>query len=155
LSSLILIFLISLVPAVELRGSIPLALALSDIHPLFVFLICVALNLLVIPLTFKVLDLFAPPLIRRSRWIASIFAWFLRRGHGRKWGLVGLAAFVGIPLPVTGAYTGTLMAYLLGMKRGRAALAIAVGVVIAGLIVTLATLGIISFFGIERAPMST
>jgi len=143
-----------MVPVIELRGSIPLALALSNIHPLSVFLICVALNLLVIPLTFKGLDLFAPILIRRSKRIASIFAWFLRRGHGRKWGLVGLAVFVGIPLPVTGAYTGTLMAYLLGMERRLAALAIAVGVIIAGVIVTLATLGIISFFGIERAPTS-
>jgi len=151
LSYLPLIFLVSMVPVIELRGSIPLALVLSDIHPLSVFLICVALNLLVIPLTFKGLDLFAPPLIRRSKRVASIFAWFLRRGHGRKWGLVGLAAFVGIPLPATGAYTGTLIAYLLGMKRGQAALAIAVGVVIAGVIVTLAALGIISFFGIERA----
>ena len=151
MSYLPLIFLVSMVPVIELRGSIPLALVLSDIHPLSVFLICVALNLLVIPLTFKGLDLFAPPLIRRSKRVASIFAWFLRRGHGRKWGLVGLAAFVGIPLPATGAYTGTLIAYLLGMKRGQAALAIAVGVVIAGVIVTLAALGIISFFGIERA----
>lgn len=148
MSYLPLIFLVSLVPAVELRGSIPLALALSDIRPLFVFLICVALNLLVIPLTFKGMDLFAPPLIRRSKRIASIFAWFLRRGYGRKWGLVGLAVFVGIPLPVTGAYTGTLIAYLLGMKRGQAALAIALGVVIAGVIVTLAALGIIWFLGI-------
>jgi len=151
LSYLPLIFLVSMVPVIELRGSIPLALVFSNIHPLSVFLICVALNLLVIPLTFKGLDLFAPPLIRRSKRVASIFAWFLRRGHGRKWGLVGLAAFVGIPLPATGAYTGTLIAYLLGMKRGQAALAIAVGVVIAGVIVTLAALGIISFFGIERA----
>ena len=151
MSYLPLIFLVSMVPVIELRGSIPLALVLSDIHPLSVFLICVALNLLVIPLTFKGLDLFAPPLIRRSKRVASIFAWFLRRGHGRKWGLVGLAAFVGIPLPATGAYTGTLIAYLLGMKREQAAIAIAVGVVIAGVIVTLAALGIISFFGIERA----
>jgi len=148
LSYLPLIFLVSLVPVIELRGSIPLALALSDIHPLSVFLICVALNLLAIPITFIGLDLLAPPLIRRSKRIASIFAWFLRRGHGRKWGMVGLAVFVGIPLPATGAYTGTLIAYLLGMKRGQAALAIAVGVIMAGIIVTLAALGIISFLGI-------
>lgn len=150
-----LIFLVSLVPALELRGSIPLALALSDIHPLLVLLMCVALNLLVIPLTFKGLDLLAPPLTRRSKRIASIFAWFLRRSYGRKWGVVGLAAFVSIPLPVTGAYTGTLMAYLLGMKRGHAALAIAVGIIVAGILVTLAWLGIISLVGLGRGPAST
>lgn len=142
-------------PALELRGSIPLALALSDIHPLLVLLMCVALNLLVIPLTFKGLDLLAPPLTRRSKRIASIFAWFLRRSYGRKWGVVGLAAFVSIPLPVTGAYTGTLMAYLLGMKRGHAALAIAVGIIVAGILVTLAWLGIISLVGLGRGPAST
>jgi uncharacterized membrane protein len=144
-----------MVPAIELRGSIPLVLALSDIHPLFTLLICVGLNILVIPLTFMGLDLFAPPLTRRSKRIASIFSWFRRRGHARRWGLVGLAAFVSIPLPVTGAYTGTLMAYLLGMNRKQAGLAIAVGVIIAGILVTLAWLGIISFFGIERGSTST
>jgi len=143
-----LIFLVSLVPVIELRGSIPWALGLKVAPPLYVFLICVALNLLVIPITFIGLDLLAPPLIRRSKRVASVFAWFLRRGHGRKWGLVGLAAFVAIPLPATGAYTGALIAYLLGMKRGQAALAIALGVVIAGIIVTLAALGIIWFLGI-------
>lgn len=143
-----LVFLISLLPVAELRGSIPLALGLKVAPPLLVFLICVGLNLLVIPITFIGLDLLAPPLIRRSKRMASIFAWFLKRGHGRKWGMVGLALFVGIPLPATGAYTGVLIAYLLGMKRGQAALAIATGVVMAGILATLATLGIISFLGI-------
>ena len=143
-----LVFLISLLPVAELRGSIPLALGLKVAPPLLVFLICVGLNLLVIPITFIGLDLLAPPLIRRSKRMASIFAWFLKRGHGRKWGMVGLALFVGIPLPATGAYTGVLIAYLLGMKREQAALAIATGVVMAGILVTLATLGIISFLGI-------
>ncbi len=138
-----------MVPALELRGSIPLALVIAaDIHPFFVFLTCVALNILVIPFTFKGLDLFAPPLTRKSKRIASIFAWFRKRSYGRKWGLAGLAAFVSIPLPVTGAYTGTLMAYLLGMKRKQAGLAIAIGIIVAGILVTLASLGIISLLGI-------
>ena len=143
-----LVFLISLLPVAELRGSIPLALGLKVAPPLLVFLICVGLNLLVIPITFVGLDLLAPPLIRRSKRIAAIFAWSLRRGYGRKWGMVGLALFVGVPLPATGAYTGVLIAYVLGMKRGQAALAIAAGVVMAGILVTLASLGIISFLGI-------
>lgn len=143
-----LVFLISLVPVAELRGSIPLALGLKVAPPFLVFLICVALNILAIPITFIGLDLLAPPLIRRSKRIASIFAWFLRRGHGRKWGMVGLALFVGVPLPATGAYTGALIAYLLGMKRVQASIAIAAGVVMAGIIVTLAALGIITFLGI-------
>jgi uncharacterized membrane protein len=142
------VFLISLLPVAELRGSIPLALGLKVAPPLLVFLICVGLNLLVIPITFIGLDLLAPPLIRRSKRIAAVFAWSLKRGHDRKWGMVGLALFVGIPLPATGAYTGVLIAYVLGMKRGQAGLAVAAGIVMAGILVTLASLGIISFLGI-------
>jgi len=63
--------------------------------------------------------------------------------------LIGLAAFVGIPLPVTGAYTGTLVAYIAGINRKRAALAIAAGVIIAGVLIwILATLGIIWIHGV-------
>jgi uncharacterized membrane protein len=143
-----LVFLISLVPAAELRFSIPLALGLKVAPTLIVFLICVGLNLLVIPITFIGLDLLAPPLILRSKRIAAIFAWFSKRGHGRKWGVLGLALFVGVPLPATGAYTGVLIAYVLRMKRAQSALAIAAGVIIAGTLVTLASVGVISLLGI-------
>lgn len=128
----------------ELRGSMPLALALTSIHPALIFLICVGLNILVIPLIFGGLELLAPPLIKRSKIIRSIFNWFRRRAYNRKWGLVGLATFVAIPLPGSGAWTGTLIAYLLGMDKDRATLAIAAGVIAAGVMVLLGTLGIIA-----------
>lgn len=143
-----LIFLLSLVPTFESRYTIPLIIALTDIHPAFVLATCVALNILVVPIVFLGLDLFIPPLNRRYGRIRSLLGWFSRRGYGRRWGLLGLAVFVMVPVPITGAYTGTLIAYLLGMKRGRAALAIAAGVIAAGVLVTLVTLGIISLAGL-------
>jgi len=145
---LIAIFLISMVPVFELRGSMPLALALTDINPIIIFLICVSLNILVIPIVFKGLDLLAPPLIKRSKKIRSVFAWFLKRSYNRKWGLVGLAAFVAVPLPVTGAWTGTLIAYLLGMNRKHAFLAIAAGVIAAGIMVLVGVISIITIIRI-------
>lgn len=148
MTDLPMIILLSLVPTFESRYTIPLAISLTDIHPAFVFGACVALNILVAPFVFLGLDMFAPPLIRRYKWVNSLFAWFLRRGYNRKWGSFGLAIFVAIPLPITGAYTGALIAYLLGMNRKRAIIAIAAGVISIGAIVTLATLGIISLVGL-------
>jgi uncharacterized membrane protein len=141
---LIVIFLISMVPVFELRGSIPLALALTDINPIVIFSICVALNVLMIPLVFKGLDWLAPPLIKRSKVIRSIFAWFRRRSYDWKLGLLGLATFVAVPLPGTGAFTGTVIAYMLKMDRKHATLAIAAGVIAAGIMVLFGTLGIMA-----------
>lgn len=144
----ILMFLLSMVPVFELRGSMPLALFFTSIHPAIIFLICVGLNILVIPIIFVGLELLAPPLTERSKIIRSIFDWFRRRSYNRKWGLVGLAAFVAVPLPGTGAWTGALIAYLLGMNRKRAALAIAAGVIAAGIMVLVGVVGIITIIKI-------
>jgi uncharacterized membrane protein len=65
-----------------------------------------------------------------------------------KYGFWGLTLFVAIPLPITGAYTGTILTWLLGMDWKRAFLAIGIGVVIAGIIVLLGTLGVIEVFNI-------
>ncbi|MCS7132091.1 MAG: small multi-drug export protein [Hadesarchaea archaeon] len=131
-------------PAFESRYAIPIALALTRANPAFVFAVCVALNILAVPIVFLGLDLLTP-VLRRYKWVNSIFAWFLDRGRKlRRWGPAWLAIFVMIPIPVTGAYTGALIAYLLNMDRKYATLAIAVGVITAGAIITLATLGILS-----------
>ncbi len=103
-----------------------------------------ALNLIVIPIVFVGLDRLAPPFRRRYRWIDSIFKWFWRRGHGRRWKFPALVTFVAAPIPGTGAYTGTLMAYLLGLNRKPAAVAVALGVILSTTLTTLAALGIIS-----------
>ena len=60
--------------------------------------------------------------------------------HILKYGYLGLTLFVAVPLPVTGAYTGTLAAWLFGMERKKAFLALSLGVVMAGIIVTAAVL---------------
>jgi uncharacterized membrane protein len=136
--NLLLLIGITMIPAIELRGSIPVGLA-RDLHPIPVFLVTVAANCLIIPLAFVVLDL------TYDRWLSK---WWLvrhqvervRRAGARlvdRYELLGLTLFVAVPLPGTGAYSGVLLAWLLGMKRRASMVAIAAGVVIAGIVVTL------------------
>lgn len=145
-------FLISLVPFLELRLSIPLALWYNPgLSPATIFAICVALNIIAIPIAFILLDFVLPPVRRRVKLVERMFKWSVRRAQKhRNLSLVGLTLFVGIPLPVTGAYTGSLIAYIAGLNRKRAALAIATGVVIAGVLIwVLAALGIIFIQGLS------
>jgi uncharacterized membrane protein len=144
-----LVFLWALVPFVELRGSIIFAVA-TGYKPMDAFIISVALNLLAIPISFALLDFIVPPLKRRFATIKRLYAWAVRRVEKhRNLGLVGLAIFVGVPLPGTGAYAGSLLAHIAGMERKSAAIAIAVGVVIAGaLLWLLATLGVFFINGL-------
>ena len=141
---LLIVLLLTLLPTFEARYAIPAALALTDLNLVLLYASCVTLNLIVIPIVFVGLDWLAPPLRQRYRWIDSIFKWFWRRGHGRRWGFPALVAFVAAPIPGTGAYTGTLMAYLLGLDRKPTAVAIALGVILSATLTTLAALGIIS-----------
>lgn len=143
-----LVFLVSIVPFIELRGAIPLAIV-AGYSPEFAFVVCVLMNMLAIPITFILLDFILPPIRRRVKLVERMFKWSVRRAKKhRNLSLLGLALFVGIPLPLTGAYTGSLIAYIAGWDRKRAALAIAAGVVIAGVLIWMAVLGIISIWGI-------
>lgn len=144
-----LVFLWALVPFVELRGSIFFAIA-AGYEPIVAFTISVALNILAIPISFALLDFIVPPLKRRFATIKRLYAWAVRRVEKhRNLSLVGLAIFVGIPLPGTGAYAGSLVAHIAGMERKSAALAIALGVVVAGVLLwLLAVFGILVINGL-------
>lgn len=135
------IVLVTLLPWIELRGSIPLGIALGE-NPLLVFAVATLANMLLVFPVFLLLGIFFPyfenlPVIQPS--LAK-----LRGKVGKyveKYGFFGLMVFVAIPLPGTGAYAGTLGAYLLGMKKRSAIPAIALGVLIAGILVTAASVG--------------
>lgn len=136
----------SVLPITELRASIPFALA-AGLPPLKVYLLAVLGNLLPI---FPLLLLLGPvsEFICRYPIIGKIFDNILNRSRSKgkkisKYGYIGLAFFVAIPLPGTGVWTGSLISWLLGMKIKASALAMSVGVCISGMIVTLATIGII------------
>ncbi len=139
--------LLSVLPISELRGAIPYALA--NKMPLWLaYVFCVGLNSLVGPAVYIFLGT-VHKLLYRIAFYKNFFDRFIERSRKKmkdkveKYGYLGLAVFVAIPLPVTGAYTGTLGAFILGMERKKALLAIALGVVAAGVIVSaVAYLGI-------------
>jgi uncharacterized membrane protein len=146
-------FFIAMLPVSELRGAIPYALWAGKLSWKEAYVIAVLGNFVpVIPLLMF--------LERVALWLRRyplgdrFFTWFFSRAE-RKGGLierfeaVGLTMFVAIPLPVTGAWTGCAAAIVFGVRWKLALPAIALGVMIAGCVVTLASLGIISFWGIS------
>ncbi|WP_124066617.1 small multi-drug export protein [Clostridium sp. E02] len=144
------VFLISMVPLVELRGAIPYSRIIG--LPLFQsYIIAIIGNMLPVPIIYlfarRVLEWGADKPI-----IGSFFTWCLNKGeHGGKKlqakagrGLfIALLLFVGIPLPGTGAWTGTLAASLLDVDFKSSILAVMGGVLLAGVIMALASAGVL------------
>ena len=156
LGKYLLAFLISMVPLIELRGGVPIALGMG--LPYFESLIvCVIGNMLPVPFIYffarKVLAWGAD-----KKYIGKFFRFCLEKGEkggqklrstaGRGGLFVALMLFVGIPIPGTGAWTGTLAASFLNMGIKSTALAVSLGVVIAGLIMALASTGVFSIIGL-------
>ena len=150
------IFALSMLPFTELRGSIPLAITMG-MAPWWAFVVAVAGNLVpVLPILLlltpgqELLTRFFPPLER-------VFQKILRKTRGKgeqvkKYGALGLLLFVAVPLPGTGAWTGALLAWLFGLPVFTAFVSIVLGVVLAGVIVTLVTVGafeIAYYYGFE------
>jgi uncharacterized membrane protein len=141
----------TLLPISELRGGLPFAIA-KGMPDLLAYAYCVFLNILITPIVFVFLQTLHK-LLMHWKGYASLFDRLVERSRAKvkakvdKYGYLGLALFVAVPLPVTGAYTGALGAWVLGMDRKKAFAAIALGVCISGVIVyTAVQLGIRLFF---------
>ena len=138
--------ILSFMPISELRGAIPFAIA-NNIPWYWAFLFAVSLNILVAPACWIFLAtvhklFYGTSPEKGFRWYKSLFDRFVERARKKlsagveKWGWIGIAVFVGIPLPITGAWTGTLGAWILGISKRKTMLAVTVGVIISGIIVT-------------------
>jgi len=158
LKKYIIVFLVSMLPLVELRGAVPIGLSdwLGEpIELLPLYTICILGNLLPVPLIF----FFARKILmwgKDKKYIGKFFTFCIEKGEkGRKKlqekagrGLYfALFLFVGIPLPGTGAWTGTLAASFLDMDFKKSVIAIMLGVVLAGIIMGLAATGIFGAAG--------
>ena len=126
--------LLSLAPFIESRYAIPLSVTKAGFAPLTAYFLCVALNLLAIPAVYGFMNLLFPPLSRRISLLQRLVQYTEEKVRGRKWTFPFLTLFVAVPLPLTGAYTGTLIAYLLRLDWKKSALAIGLGVLAAGFI---------------------
>jgi uncharacterized membrane protein len=146
LSPHVVTFVISMLPIFELRGALPYALTLGKLPLAQAFPIAVLGNMVPIPFIMFLLEP-GTRLVSRvapgKRFVDWLFARTRARSEKvRKYETLGLILFVAIPLPVTGAWTGALAAHLCGLKKGRSLLAITCGVCIAGIVVSLATIGV-------------
>lgn len=147
------IFFISMVPLIELRGAIPVSQALQ-MPIVSSYMVCIIGNMLPVP----IIHLFARKVLEwggsKEIWAFSRFCRFClvkgksagekmqsKVGRGM---FVALLLFVGIPLPGTGAWTGTLAASLLDMKFKETVIAVMLGVLLAGCIMMAGSLGLFS-----------
>lgn len=132
---------LAMLPISELRGAIPYAVA-SGVALWQAALLAIACNALVAPLAFIFLETVHKVLYSWG-FYARTFDRFVARARAKvhegveRWGYLGILLFVAIPLPVTGAWTGTLGAWILGLSRRKTMLAVAGGVVVSGIIVSL------------------
>lgn len=146
LSKNFIVFIVSMIPLLELRGSI---LAAGFMNTSFVptYIAAVIGNILPIPFILLFIEkIFS--WMKKSKHLHSIPVWIEKKAMSKsaqieKYGYWGLFLFVAIPLPGTGAWTGSLLAVLLGLKPRKSFLFILLGVMTAGLIMSLLSFGII------------
>lgn len=134
------VFLTSMIPIVELRGALPLAINLFKIPWQKAFLISFIGNVLPVPFILLFLKPVTDLLCRMSLF-KKFFEWLFSKTRKKsavieKYEELGLLLFVSIPLPGTGAWTGALLAYLMGLDFKKSLFFISIGVFIAGVIVT-------------------
>ena len=149
------VLLISMVPLIELRGAVPIALGM-DLPYIPVLIVCVLGNMIPVPIIYffarKVLVWGAD-----RKYIGRFCCFCLEKGEkagqklvktaGRGGLFIALMLFVGIPLPGTGAWTGTLGASFLNMGIKSTVVSVSLGVIIAGIIMALASTGVFHIIG--------
>ncbi|MCH4153425.1 MAG: small multi-drug export protein [Saccharofermentans sp.] len=155
----LIVFFISMVPIIELRGAVPYGVSM-ELNQYITLAVAVVGNMIPVPFIY----LFARKILvwgANKKYIGKFFTWCLEKGEkgGKKLTekagrgvFVALMIFVGIPLPGTGAWTGTLAASLLDFGFKKSVIAVLLGVLIAGVIMTIGSLlvafGITSIAGL-------
>lgn len=142
----ITIFIISLMPILELRGGL-IAAKLLGLPPIESFIICFIGNILPIPIIVWLIE----PIfkfLRRWNIFDKFIGWCEKKAQSKKQQIenlkyLGLFLFVGIPIPGTGAWMGCLIAALLGMEKKKTAITAICGVILAGIIMLIFSYGIL------------
>ena len=155
LTKYLIIFLVSMVPLIELRGAIFMAVGM-ELDYFTALSVCVIGNMLPVPIIY----FFARKVLLwgcDKKYIGKFFTYCIEKGErggqklkakaGRQGLFIALLLFVGIPLPGTGAWTGTLAASFLNMGIKNTALSVSLGVIMAGIIMGIASTGAFSVLG--------
>jgi len=154
-SNVLVVLALAASPISELRGAIPVAITVFHFPWYYAFLLAVIGNLLPVPFILLFLDAFSK-LLGKIGIFERMLQWFFKHTRRRgkiieRYERIGLTLFVAIPLPITGAWTGSVVAVLFGLRFKHALLSIFIGILIAGIIVTCATLLGWSIFGSWKA----
>jgi uncharacterized membrane protein len=151
MKTILILILITLIPTLELRASIPYGILRADMNWWAVVLVCMVTNIVLGPLVYLFLDK-AMGLLLRFDWVDRVYGRTVARTQRRiresvdRYGEMGVALFIGIPLPGTGSYSGALGAYLLGLGYRKFIIANVIGVLMAGTIVTAVVLSGVGAF---------
>lgn len=142
----LIIFIISLLPILELRGGM-LAATLLGINFKRSFIICILGNIIPIPLVLLFLEKIFN-LLGKWKVTKKLIEWLKKKALSKrkqidKYGYLGLILFVGIPLPGTGAWTGSLLAILLGLNKRKSFICILLGILLAAIIMSIVSYGVI------------
>ena len=148
--------LVSMVPLIELRGGVPIAVGMGLNYPT-ALIVCALANMIPVPIIY----FFARKVLqwgRDKKYIGKFFTYCIEKGEkggkkltakaGRGGLFVALMLFVGIPVPGTGAWTGTLAASFLNMGIKSTTLAVCLGVIIAGIIMGVVSMAGLHVFGL-------
>ncbi|RLI99595.1 MAG: hypothetical protein DRP06_03190 [Candidatus Aenigmatarchaeota archaeon] len=147
------VVLLTFLPTLELRASIPYALLILEMNPLIAFLIIILANIVLGEIIFYSLHTILPHVLRIEL-LERIYNKCIKRIQKKihknvdKYGTMGLALFIGVPLPGSGVWTGALAAFLLGFERKEFSKANIIGVLIAGVVVTFVVVAGINGFSL-------
>ena len=154
MTNYLIVILISMLPLIELRGAVPVAINMG-IEPLTALVICAVANMLPVPIIY----FFARKFLLwgcKQKHIGRFCTFFADKGEkagrrlvkrtGRGGLFLALLLFVGIPIPGTGAWTGTLAASFINMGFKSTVVSVSLGVLLAGVIMGTASLAVFGFF---------
>ena len=145
----LIVFIISLMPILELRGGL-IAASLLGVKPIVGYIVSFIGNLIPVPFILlfisKILEWMSKS---KTKWVKNLANWVYKKAHKHKkpiekYGYLGLILFVGIPLPGTGAWTGCLIASLLDMDRKKSFICTLIGLFMASIIMMLISYGLLS-----------
>jgi uncharacterized membrane protein len=153
ITSQLAVFFTAMTPIGEIRAAIPLGLGVYKLNLYSVFIIAVIGNLIAAVIILYILEPLSKFLMRKFKPANRFFTWLFNRTRRKyskkfeKYSGFALAVFVGIPLPMTGAWTGALIAFVFGISPKKAILDILMGIIMAGIIVTVIfkTIGYVKF----------
>lgn len=154
MTNYLIVILISMLPLIELRGAVPIAIDMG-IDPLRALIVCAVSNMVPVPIIY----FFARKFLlwgSKQKYIGKFCAFFVEKGEragqkivkktGRGGLFMALLLFVGIPVPGTGAWTGTLAASFLNMGFKSTVVSVSLGVLLAGIIMGTASLAVFGIF---------